>query len=158
MIISFKTFESVSDGIILYHSTNHTWKKPEINGLGFHAGTLKAALDRMKSFQFKINPHVIKLKMYIKHPLHINRDYRFHNDLTKVSKELYKDGIINKNEKDNFSQVYSDYATFDNLRKLLHEKYGFDGIIYRNNIEDRGSESYIAFFPEQIEILDYDFK
>ena len=66
--------------------------------------------------------------------------------------------MINKSEKDDFSQVYSDYATFDNLRKLLHEKYGFDGIIYRNNIEDRGSVSYIAFYPEQIEILDYDFK
>ena len=158
MITKLKLFESISDGIVLYHSTNHTWKKPEINGFWFHAGTLKAALDRMKSFRLQINPHIIQLKMSIKKPLYIGRDYRFHNDLSKVSKELYKDGIINKSELDNFSQIYSNYATFDNLRKLLHDKYGYDGVIYRNNIEDRGSESYIAFYPEQIEILDYDYK
>jgi len=157
MITKLKIFESISDGIVLYHSTNYTWKKPEINGMGFHAGTLKSAEDRMKSFKLQINPHIIQLRMNIKKPLYIGRDYRFHNDLSKVSKELYKDGVINKGEMNDFSQVYSNYATFDNLRKLLHDKYGYDGVIYKNNIEDRGSESYIAFYPEQIEILDYNY-
>lgn len=158
MITNFHLFESVNDGIILYHSTNSTWTKPEIRGMGFHAGTLKAAKDRMKSFSMKINPHIVKLKMYLENPLNISRDYRFHDSLTKVSSELYKDGIINKKEKENFCQIYSSDSTFENLRKLLHEKYGYDGIVYRNNIEDRGSNSYIAFYPEQIEILDYDYK
>jgi len=157
MITEFQIFEKLDNGVILYHSTNYTWEKPEINGLGFHAGTLKAAMDRMKSFDYKINPHILKLKIYLNNPLYIGRDYRFHNNLSKVSTELYKDRIINKREKYDFCQVYSTDATFENLRKLLYEKYGYDGIIYRNNIEDRGSESYIAFYPKQIKIIDYNF-
>ena len=137
---------------ILYHATNSTWDTPEIKGLGFHAGTLKAAQYRIRSFTMNINPHIKMVRLNIKHPLYIGRDYRFHNDLSKVSKELYKDGVISKDEKNIYSQVYSS-ATFENLRKLLQNKYGYDGIVYRNNIEDRGSLSYIAFFPEQIEIL-----
>lgn len=91
--------ESILENI-LYHATNHTWNKPEIIGLGFHAGTLKAANDRLKSFSMKINPHIKKLKIKLKNPLYIGRDYRFHNNLTKVAIELYKDKIINKEEKD----------------------------------------------------------
>lgn len=145
-------FEDYNNNI-LYHATNYTWTKPEIVGLGFHAGTLKAAKDRLKSFSAKINPHIKMLRMNLKNPLYIGRDYRFHNNLTKVATELYKDGIINKEEKNDFCRVYDDNATFANLRNLLHDKYGYDGIIYRNNIEDRGSNSYIAFYPEQIELL-----
>lgn len=138
---------------ILYHATNSTWNVPVMNGLGFHAGTLKAAKDRMKSFRMNINPHIKMFKFDLKNPLFINRDYRFHDSLTKVSNELYKDKIISKQERDNFLRIYDDNATFENLRKLLHEKYGYDGIIYKNNIEDRGSNSYIAFYPEQIEYI-----
>ena len=40
--------ENVEDNSdILYHATNSTWTKPEMSGLGFHAGTLKAAKDRI---------------------------------------------------------------------------------------------------------------
>ena len=138
---------------IYYHATNSTWTKPEISGLGFHVGTLKAAQDRMKSFNMIINPHIKMFHIYIKNPLYISRDYRFHNSLTKVATELYKDKIISKSEKEDFIRVYSDDATFDNLRKLLHDKYGYDGLVYRNNIEDRGSNSYILFYPEQLEYI-----
>lgn len=159
MLLLFNEYikENVDDGVILYHATNYTWNVPKIKYLGFHAGTLKAAMDRLKSFQMKINPHIIKLKFHLKNPLYIGRDYRFHDNLTKVSAELYKDHIINKNERDNFIRIYSEDVTFRNLRNLLYDKYGYDGIIYRNNIEDRGSDSYIAFYHDQIEILDYDF-
>jgi hypothetical protein len=146
-------YEESLDENILYHATNYTWTIPDIRGLGFHAGTLKSAQQRMKSFQFEINPRILKLKIHLKNPLYLKRDYRFHNDLTKVANELYKDNIISKREKDKFIQIYDKDSTFDNLRKLLFKKYGYDGIIYRNNIEDRGSQSYIAFFPEQVEIL-----
>jgi len=147
-----KLYEELNDNI-LYHATNYTWDQPEFIGLGFHAGTLKAAKDRLKSFNFNINPHIKMFKFNLKNPLYIKRDYRFHNNLTKVATELYKDKIISKYEKDQFIRVYDNNATFDNLRKLLYEKYGYDGIIYRNNIEDRGSDSYIAFFPNQIEFI-----
>jgi len=126
MIKLFTQFINENDNSdILYHATNTTWSEPEIKGLGFHAGTLKAAKDRMKSFRFNINPHI----------------------------KMYKDHIISKDEKNEFIRIYDEYATFKNLRKLLHDKYGYDGFIYRNNIEDRGSDSYAAFFPEQIEFL-----
>ena len=139
---------------ILYHATNSTWVIPEINGLGFHAGSLKAAKDRMKSFRMNINPHIKMFIFHLKNPLYIGRDYRFHNDLIKVTTELYKDKIITKNEKEYLiGNIYSDCSTFDNLRKILHDKYGYDGIIYKNNIEDRGSYSYIAFYSEQIEFV-----
>ena len=62
-------------------------------------------------------------KFNLKNPLYIGRDYRFHDNLTKVSNELYKDKIISKEEKDAFIRIYDDEATFENLRKLLHNKY-----------------------------------
>jgi len=113
--------ESLDDGQISYHATNSTWTIPEITGLGFHAGTLKAAKDRLKSFRMNINPHIKILKIYLNNPLYIDRDYRFHFDLSKVSKELYKDHIISKSEMVQFIRIYSDEATFNNLRKLLHK-------------------------------------
>lgn len=154
MILRFKEYiKESNDDLILYHATNSTWDIPEMRGLGFHAGTLKSAKDRMKSFRMKINPHVKMYKFHLKNTLYIGRDYRFHDSLTKVATELYKDKIINKEEKDNFLRVYDDNASFENLRKLLHDKYGYDSIAYKNNIEDRGSISYIAFYPDQIEYL-----
>ena len=73
--------ENVEDNSdILYHATNSTWTKPEISGLGFHAGTLKAAKDRMKSFRMNINPHIKMFKFNLKNPLYIGRDYRFHDN------------------------------------------------------------------------------
>ncbi len=145
--------EKVELDDILYHATNSTWNIPKMSGLGFHLGTLKSAKDRMKSFTMNINPHIKMFKIHLKNPLYIGRDYRFHDNLSKVATELYKDRIISKEEKNTFIQVYDDNTTFDNLRKLLHDKYGYDGIIYRNNIEDRGSNSYIAFYPNQVEFI-----
>jgi len=154
IITTFISFiNEYNEDNILYHATNSTWTNPEFRGLGFHAGTLKSAKDRLKSFNMNINPHIKMLKINLKNPLYIGRDYRFHDSLTKVSNELYKDGIITKDEKNKFIRVYDEDATFENLRNLLHDKYGYDGIIYRNNIEDRGSNSYISFYPEQIEFL-----
>jgi len=149
--VNEENFNDNSD--ILYHATNSTWIKPEMSGLGFHAGTLKAAKDRMKSFRMNINPHIKMFKFNLNNPLYIGRDYRFHDNLRKVSNELFKDKIISKEERDKFIRVYDDDATFENLRNLLHDKYGYDGIIYRNNIEDRGSDSYIGFYPNQIEFI-----
>ncbi len=153
-----ESINTISDSYETYHATNTTWKIPEIKGFGFHSGTLKSAKDRMNSFNMSINPHILKLKITIKNPLYLSRDYIFHDSLTRVATQLYKDDIISKKEKDEFIRIYSDDATFDNLRKLLHDKYGYDGVMYKNNIEDRGSISYICFYAEQIEILDYDFK
>src|SRR5690606_5754357 len=139
---------------ILYHATNSTWTKPEMSGLGFHGGTLKAAKDRVKSFRVNINPHIKMFRFHLKNAKYIGRDYIFHDDVIKVVTERYKDKDIPKSEKDDLiGNIYSDRATFDNLKKLLHDKYGYDGIIYRNNIEDRGSDSYIAFYPEQVEFV-----
>jgi len=140
---------------ILYHGTDNFWEIPEIHGLGFHAGTLKAARDRLKHNQIPVEHQIIKkLRMKLDNPIFLHRDYRFHNDLSKVAKELYKDHIIDKEDRDEFTRMYVKSVNFDNFRKLLIDKYGYDGIIYRNNIEDRGSNSYIAFLPNQITILD----
>ena len=37
------------------------------------------------------------------------------------------------------------------------KKEGFDGIVYRNLYEDKGSDSYIAFYPEQVKSPDSKF-
>ena len=118
---------------ILYHATNSNWVKPNMGGLGFHAGTLKSAKDRMKSFTMNINPHIKMFKFNLKNPLYIGRDYRFHNNLTKVSNELYKDKIISKEERDKFIRIYDDKATFENLRKLLHKNMNSVKLIYDYN-------------------------
>jgi len=38
---------------------------------------------------------------------------------------------------------------WDNLKELLKGK-GYDGIVYRNNVEDKGKDSWIAFDSEQV--------
>ena len=92
-----ESINNISDSYETYHATNTTWKIPEIKGFGFHSGTLKSAKDRMKSFHMYINPHILKLKITMKNPLYLSRDYRFHDNLNKVTTELYKDKIITKN-------------------------------------------------------------
>lgn len=150
-----KLFESFDKKeFILFHSTNRMWNEPKITGLGFHAGTFQAAIDRLNDEQYFINPSIKKVKLTFSNLLFVSRDYRFHNEITKVTRELFKDGVINKEEKDEFQQKYSPHCTFDNLRNLLENKYNYDGIQYINNIEDKGSYSYIAFNKEQIEVID----
>lgn len=60
-----------------------------------------------------------------------------------VSRTLLEMGVIDIDE-------FEDHRSFDEgLMRLLEEK-GYDGIVYRNTVEDAGQDSYIIFRPEQV--------
>ncbi len=153
-----KLFESYyDDGYskhIVYHATNTTWKDVRMSGLGFHGGTLRAAIDILSQHRYLINPVIKKYEFKFENMVHLNSDYVFHNDLLKVVEKLYKDDIISKKDREEFGRLYVDDINFDSLRNLLLNKYNIDGFQYRNNIEDRGSDSYIALNSSNITLLD----
>lgn len=155
-MVNIKRYESFihNQEYILYHATNRTWDKPKLSGLGFHAGTIKAAVDIISDYKYMINPTIKKVKFKFNNVVNLKSDYTFHNDLIGVVEKLYKDGIISKEDKNEYARLYTPDIDFNNLRKLLLEKYGIDGFEYINAIEDKGSNSYIALDVNNIEILD----
>lgn len=56
------------------------------------------------------------------------------------------DGTLSESER---AAIMDANDRYSELRETLLDK-GIDGVIYRNEVEDKGSDSYIAFKPEQI--------
>ncbi|MGD1527087.1 hypothetical protein [Vibrio harveyi] len=65
---------------------------------------------------------------------------------------LSKVSVLTKEERTEISSMSStidDSAALNLFHKIML-KHGFDGIVYRNEVEDIGKDSYIAFYPSQI--------
>lgn len=120
----------------LYHIVNDVHNK---DGLGTHFGSLKYANDLLKSYK---NKQIEKVSILIMNPVRLSCDYILYNNLNIVLNKLYKDKIITEEEKK--------INSFFNLRKLLYDKYGYDGCVYKNNIEDKGNDTYIVFFTDKL--------
>ena len=144
--------------ISLFHWTPNIFDVFKFGDIGFHLGTLRAALDiREGSEQFLEDNSFIgnckEIYCNMKNPVFM-KDY---TGIWQVSyaDQLVKQGVITQAEYDSlkslngfFNSQYSDEASVK-FRELLESKH-YDGIIYINEHEDPGSISVIAFHPEQI--------
>ena len=140
----------------VYHFTDNIEFEVFAKGdIGFHFGNETQAAAR-GSIQKK-KGRTITAHLNIKNPLYISTDimsWRPRN----LALKLYCDGLISEDAFDKISSLdNSEYFDYDSpasieLRRILSEK-GYDGIVYQNMFEGDG-ESYIAFYPEQVIIID----
>lgn len=132
--------------------------------IGFHFGSESQAQQHKKNLKKRnrLNGEgrIIRAHLAIKNPIPVSSDimcwWPAHTAL-----RLHADGVIDFEQ---YLSVYNlqvesghdyDSPAAVELRKIL-DNLGYDGIVYQNNdfFEGEG-ESYIAFYPEQVIIVDY---
>ena len=144
--------------ISLYHWTQEQFKEFSKGEFGFHFGTLDAAHDRyIQAKQDNTDTPVgIYKEVYVNitNPIEMN-DEAGKWDVSWVAFQLLQKGIITQHEYDSLESEAgfhdSDYdsSAAKSVRNILKQN-NYDGIIYKNNSEDAGSYSVIAFNPDQI--------
>ena len=117
---------------ILFHGTDKTFLLKDIN-LPAHFGTRKSAKDIGGS-------KLIKARVKIKNPVRMYDDQVQVWDLETVGGTLKNDLKVSEDDLDKY---YDRYGSEQGLVKLLLD-LGYDGIVYENQYEDVGSESYIV--------------
>jgi 2'-5' RNA ligase len=157
---------------VMYHATQSDIEefKPYT-----HFGTQKAAEDRNATLgDFYINElknpkrfngaNTIPVYLSVKHPLRLpdlasideytgeplpegeergeDQYPRGWENEEAIATTLLERGIIDIDE-------FEEHRSNDDALKLLEEK-GYDGIVYKNAVEDPGQDSWIVFRPEQI--------
>ena len=146
----------------VYHFTDNTEFKSFAKGdIGFHFGNISQAEERRdnlkKKGRLKSKGRVIKAYLDIKNPVYIASDIMSWQP-SQTAFRLLNDGIISKNEYNTIHNLQIEAGSkYDSpaateLRRILSEK-GYDGIEYDNMFEGEG-KSYIAFYPEQVIIID----
>lgn len=147
----FGDWESAAN--VVYHGTEK--KRPftgDVEGdIGIHFGTKKAADERL--FNLDINDgNVSPYKLSLKNPIRL-RDVGAWADFKPVADELLKKGIITQTEYNTAEKFAKTQKFWEKEHKVLVEilkSKGYDGIVYKNDSEDAGSDSYIVFFTNQI--------
>jgi hypothetical protein len=158
----------------VFHSTNADFDEFQIQGLGAHFGTSAAANDRadmLREFSENVvhrDPgtfSVMPVYLSLKNPLRMRDQAEVMEEIEdgegdpvlyarnweaaeSVALTLLEDGVITMDEFDSGDDTSAQHS-LENIRKILQSK-GYDGIVYRNAIEDAGNDSYIVFSPEQI--------
>jgi hypothetical protein len=143
--------------LVLYHWTPNKFLVFARGDIGFHfGGTYVAAYDRRESKTVPQRGADIVKEVYlnIESPL-VLQDYGGFWDAYEITGKLVDKGVISSEERTKISRmegyVEGDHDSQANkyLRKLLN-KLGYDGIIYENAVEGKGTLSAIAFSPDQI--------
>lgn len=102
-------------------------------GSGAHFGTRNAAMERGVD---RKNWHLTPVYLSIKNPLRVeDTGYWTPGDIVAE---------VRKTEKD-----FPWFETWDDIKAELKRR-GYDGMVYKNAVEDEGSDSFIAFEPTQI--------
>ena len=144
------------DGTIIsiFHYTQNEFDEFEYGDIGFHGGTLQASFDRQDQNAELGKPHIFK-EMYarVTNPLFFESDGGVW-DAEAVASRAKTAGVITQEEYDYLKKLegfdygkYSDEASVE-TRRILKEK-GYDGIVYINEHEDKGSLSVIVFDADQ---------
>jgi hypothetical protein len=141
--------------LVVYHGTDadapFTAFRTLGADIGVHFGTAKAANDRineLNNWQQRIYPVFLR----IKNPLRID-DAKGHaaTQPTRLAANLVSQGILTAEEAQEVTQHAG--RSIDKPREALIrllEAKGYDGLVYRNNAEDFGSDSFVVFHPEQV--------
>lgn len=152
--------------MIVYHGTGTDFTEFKKGDIGFHFGTKKAAVSRLRSKKIYGEKRVFKgVYLKIENPLEMKDIGGWY--ASRVAKELIAMGLFKPEEMDvdkkwkELTQQYGYNKTanwnYDSankeLNKFVVEKIkskGYDGVKYINNIENRGSISWMVFEPIQI--------
>ena len=138
---------------VVYHASANVWdgdafrrRKPASGkmSLGFHFGTAKAAQERIQPavdelLRFRwaqYAPHTMAVYLRIENPLRL-RDIGAWHDPDWVLRALDEAGV--KVSSKTIAGIVRDLKAM-----------GYDGVVYTNDREDVGSESWVAFDSRQI--------
>jgi hypothetical protein len=147
---------------IVYHGSDSKLEKFSKVGAGTHFGTLKSAKERR-------NKVIIPVILNINNPVLFKDiladdvlkaadeflkengeylEYGYRNEESGLLVYLHKQGKIDSDTL--WDALYSDRNT---MMQILQNALGSNGYRYINEVEDKGSTSYVVFEPEQIYIL-----
>lgn len=147
---------------IVYHGSDSKKEKFSSIGAGTHFGTLKAAKERR-------NKAIIPVILNINNPVLFKDiladdvlkaadeflkengeylEYGYRNEESGLLVYLHKQGKIDSDTL--WDALYSNRNT---MMQILQNALGSNGYRYINEVEDKGSTSYVVFEPEQIHIL-----
>lgn len=159
----------------MYHGTN---ADPKDFRAGSHFGTAEAANERAETLrdfsvnivkrppgQFQVIPVYLSIRNPLRMPDLASVD-TFGNPLDDNGESTHPDGTPsswegegNLMEQLNNMGIFRgddfwdhQYASTEEILALLEER-GYDGIVYKNDVEDRGQDSYIIFHPEQARLV-----
>ena len=145
--------------LALYHWTPNKFKVFARGDVGFHFGTYESSYGRRegKTASEKGADIIKEVYLNITKPILLDDDGGDW-DASQIAFQLWEQGLItlehqakiNRMKGANYGE-YNDPASVY-VRKLL-EDLGYDGIIYENAVEDKGSLSVIALYPEQIHVI-----
>lgn len=139
-----KIDEVIKRPIVAYHGSRNdgiTSFKPFT-----HFGSLRAARDRLNHNYVDAPEYIYKVKLNIKNPMRV-RDKNKNHDSFAVLK-----GQISDREEYMTTDEYYKINSPEDLLNHIKSK-GYDGIVYFNQYEDVGSESYIILDPSQAQII-----
>lgn len=139
---------------VWYHTTPHHFDKFDVtkSDLGAHFGSLEQANHIKTNRLSNRDSRTIKANLSIYNPLRLKDVGSFHAD--NISDQLFKKHLITKED----HQKYTAQGAHNHRKEYNQEvrktllKHGYDGIVYTNTNEGRGS-SMIAIDPETIHIL-----
>ena len=121
---------------------------------GMHFGTQEASSDRKRLLDdagvSSPSGQTTEVYLSIRNPIRIDDqgDWTVDDVYTQVREQVE----FKQQERRSIEQaVLRDQkkAGFEALKSAL-DRLGYDGIVYENKYEDKGSDSYIAFRPEQV--------
>ena len=143
--------------IPLYHATDKDFNKFEVGDVGFHFGSYAQAHKLATNKEFVENARFIKAYLNITSPLIIDHDNPVWT-APYVVQDLMKMGILDSEQGAEYIRHPKAPAEANKeIRNFLKAK-GYDGIIYKNEIESGYADSYIVFDDSQIFRIDAESK
>lgn len=144
-----KVVDENGDPLVVYHGTlaDISSFRSGKEGLGIHAGTRNAANESFASTQGGRGDgaNVMPVYMSIQNPIRLP-DMEFWQ-ASRVAEAVNEvDPAVKIRHRSHLGSIY--YQMSDVVDGL--EKAGYDGVAYQNQYEDRGSDSFVAFRPEQV--------
>lgn len=145
--------------MVMYHGTTAPGNFEvfrQAQDIGHHFGTRRAANARLHKDDVPIagfnnepptSSRIYPVYLSIQKPLRLEDLGTW--EPTAIAWSLNGEGIISKEEREQIQMMSSKERQMPKLIQALKSK-GYDGIIYQNMIEDKGSFSWIAFDPGQI--------
>lgn len=159
-----------------YDSQGNTQRQPGFErfsqgDIGFHFGTVRAAHHRLnlpgaedKGYtqediqRLSHNAYIMPVVLNIRNPLVVLEDLGNWREPYELISLLVRNKVMTISEGNDLlrtvprvegGRMYSDLAP---IREAMVAK-GFDGIAYKNAVEDSGSISYIALHPNQVKSI-----
>lgn len=145
--------------VIAYHATQAKFDTFDTarGDLGAHFGSLaQAAHISLNRHGGRPESHVMRVRLHLENPLRLKDVGSFHAD--GIAPQLERKRLLPEGlrARDIVREIEADWRKRRHYDPLLRQAIidaGYDGVTYANTHEGRG-DSFIAFFPGQIEILE----